>query len=191
MTTTKKDRFIENLPKIGIRPIIDGRRRGVRESLEGQTMNMARSAAKLLSENLIHASGDKVACVIAHTTIGEVAEVSAADEKYARQEVGLTLTVSPSWCYGAETMDMHPTRLKAVWSFNGTDRLGAIYHAALLAIHAQKSLPSLSIYGKDVQDSGYSLIPSDVAQKLIQFAKEGKSKMADAESSISGGFRIS
>jgi len=170
-----KDRLIGTLPKIGIRPTIDGRRKGVRESLEDQTMGMARSAAKLLTENLKHPNWSRVECVIADTTIGGVAEASMTDEKFEREGVGLTLTVTPSWCYGSETMDMHPTRPKAIWGFNGSERPGAVYLAAVQAAHAQKGLPAFGIYGKDVQDADDNSIPIDVAQKLLQYAKAGLS----------------
>ncbi|MCE1207297.1 MAG: L-fucose isomerase, partial [Spirochaetia bacterium] len=140
------------LPKIGIRPTIDGRLGGVRESLEAVTMGMAKAAAKLISENLRHPSGHAVECVIADTTIGGVAEAVAAQEKFAREGVAVTLTVTPCWCYGSETMDMDPNTIKAVWGFNGTDRPGAVYLAAVLAAHNQKGLPAFSIYGHDVQD---------------------------------------
>ena len=165
--------LIGTLPKIGIRPTIDGRRKGVRESLEDQTMNMAKSAAKFLSDNLRHASGDPIVCVVADNTIGGVAEAAMVDEKFEREGVGLTLTVTPCWCYGSETMDMHLYKPKAIWGFNGTERPGAVYLAAVLAAHAQKGLPAFGIYGKDVQDMGDTSIPEDVAQKLLQFTKAG------------------
>jgi L-fucose isomerase len=161
------------LPKIGIRPTIDGRRKGVRESLEGQTMAMAKSAARLLSENLRHPNGLPVECLIADTCIGGVAEAAEAAEKFAREGVGVSLTVTPCWCYGAETMDMDPYLPKAVWGFNGTERPGAVYLAAVLAGHNQKGLPAFGIYGKDVQDASDTSIPEDVQQKLLQFAKAG------------------
>ncbi len=173
MSKTSKNRLIGTNPKIGIRPTIDGRRKGVRESLEAQTMDMAQSAANLLEENLKHPSGEAVACIIADTTIGGVAEAAKADEKFDRNGVGLTITVTPSWCYGAETMDMHPTRPKAIWGFNGTERPGAVYLAAVLAAHAQKGLPAFGIYGRDVQDAGDSSIPADVSSKLLQFSRAG------------------
>ena len=162
-----------SLPKIGIRPAIDGRRRGIRESLENQTMEMAKSAAKLFTENLRHVNGLPVECVIADTCIGGVAEVAEAAEKFARAGVGLSLTVSPCWCYGSETMDMDPLIPKAVWGFNGTERPGAVYLAAVLAGHNQKGLPAFSIYGKDVQDGTDKSIPKDVQEKLLAFAKAG------------------
>ncbi|MCE1195059.1 L-fucose isomerase, partial [bacterium] len=140
------------LPKVGIRPTIDGRRRGVRESLEDVTMGMAVAAAKLISENLRHASGQPVECVIADTTIGGVTEAAACQAKFEREGVGVTLTVTPCWCYGSETMDMDRATIKAVWGFNGTDRPGAVYLAAVLAAHSQKGLPAFGIYGRDVQD---------------------------------------
>jgi L-fucose/D-arabinose isomerase len=171
----KSNRLKGSLPKIGIRPTIDGRRKGVRESLEGQTMSMAKSAADFLSKNLKHSNGMGVECVIADTTIGGVAEAAMAEEKFAREGVGLSITVTPSWCYGAETMDMNPFTPKAVWGFNGTERPGAVYLAAVLAAYSQKGLPAFGIYGKDVQDAGDTSIPEDVKEKLLQFAKAGLS----------------
>jgi L-fucose/D-arabinose isomerase len=171
----KSNRLKGRLPKIGIRPTIDGRRKGVRESLEGQTMSMANSAADFLSRNLKHSNGIGVECVIADTTIGGVAEAAMAEEKFAREGVGLSITVTPSWCYGAETMDMNPFTPKAVWGFNGTERPGAVYLAAVLAAYSQKGLPAFGIYGKDVQDAGDTSIPEDVKEKLLQFAKAGLS----------------
>lgn len=161
------------LPKVGIRPTIDGRRRGVRESLEVQTMNMAKAAAKLITENLRHPDGTAVECVIADTCIGGVAEAAMCAEKFAREGVGVSLTVTPCWCYGSETMDMDPLTPKAVWGFNGTERPGAVYLAAVLAAHNQKGLPAFGIYGKDVQDSNDTTIPDDVKGKILQFVKAG------------------
>jgi len=168
-----QNRLIGDMPKIGIRPTIDGRRKGVRESLEDQTMAMARSAASFLSANLRHANGLAVECVIADTCIGGVAEAAQTAEKFAREGVGVSLTVTPCWCYGAETMDMDPYLPKAVWGFNGTERPGAVYLAAVLAGHNQKGLPAFSIYGRDVQDAGDTSIPFDVQEKLLQFARAG------------------
>ena len=173
--TNKSNRLKGRLPKIGIRPTIDGRRKGVRESLEDQTMNMAKSAAVFLSKNLKHSNGLPVDCVIADTTIGGVSEAAMAEEKFDREGVGLSITVTPSWCYGAETMDMNPYTPKAVWGFNGTERPGAVYLAAVLAAYSQKGIPAFGIYGKDVQDAGDSSIPEDVKEKLLQFAKAGLS----------------
>jgi L-fucose isomerase len=167
------NRLRGRLPKIGIRPAIDGRRKGVRESLENQTMEMAKSAAKLFTENLRHPNGLPVECVIADTCIGGVAEAAEAADKFARQGVDVSLTVSPCWCYGSETMDMDPLPPKAVWGFNGTERPGAVYLAAVLAGHNQKGLPAFGIYGKDVQDGGDKSIPEDVQEKLLAFAKAG------------------
>ncbi|MBZ5669342.1 MAG: L-fucose isomerase [Acidobacteriia bacterium] len=167
------NRLRGRLPKIGIRPAIDGRRKGIRESLENQTMGMAKSAAKLFAENLRHPNGLPVECVIADTCIGGVAEAAEAADKFAREGVGVSLTVSPCWCYGSETMDMDPLTPKAVWGFNGTERPGAVYLAAVLAGHNQKGLPAFSIYGKDVQDTGDKTIPHDVQEKLLRFAKAG------------------
>lgn len=161
------------LPKVGIRPTIDGRRRGVRESLEVQTMEMAKRAAAFIEENLRHPSGEKVECVIADSTIGGVAEAARCEEKFQRSGVGVSLTVTPCWCYGTETIDMNGLRPKAIWGFNGTERPGAVYLAAAVAGHDQMGLPVFSIYGKDVQDSGDQLIPKDVQEKLLLFIKAG------------------
>ena len=174
----KSNRLKGRLPKIGIRPTIDGRRKGVRESLEDQTMKMAKSAADFLSKNLKHSNGLPVDCIIADTTIGGVAEAAMAEEKFDREGVGISITVTPSWCYGAETMDMNPYTPKAVWGFNGTERPGAVYLAAVLAAYSQKGIPAFGIYGKDVQDAGDSTIPEDVKEKLLQFAKAGLSVAA-------------
>lgn len=167
------NRLKGRLPKIGIRPTIDGRRQGVRESLEDQTMNMAKSTAALISENLRHPNGMPVECVIADTTIGGVTEATACAEKFQREGVGVSITVTPSWCYGSETMDMDPYIPKAIWGFNGTERPGAVYLAAVLAAHTQKGLPAFSIYGKDVQDKDDTSIPPDVCEKLLRFARAG------------------
>jgi L-fucose isomerase len=168
-----QNRLIGDMPKIGIRPTIDGRWGGVRESLEEQTMGMARTAARFLEENLRHANGLPVECVIADTNIGGVAEAAQCAAKFEREGVGVSLTVTPCWCYGAETMDMHPFVPKAVWGFNGTERPGAVYLAAVLAAHNQKGLPAFGIYGRDVQDAGDTSIPEDVQEKLLQFARAG------------------
>lgn len=167
------NRLQGNLPKIGIRPIIDGRRGGIRESLEEVTMEMARSAAAFLSENLKHSCGLPVECVIADTCIGGVAEAARAEQKFATEGVGLTISVTPSWCYPTETMDTDPARPKAIWGFNGTERPGAVYLAAALSAHNQKGLPAFSIYGRDVQDIGDTTITPDVQEKLLQFARAG------------------
>ena len=164
---------LQNLPKIGIRPVIDGRRMGVRESLEEQTMNMAKATAQLLSEQLHHACGAAVECVIADSCIAGMAESAACEDKFSRQNVGLTITVTPCWCYGSETIDMDPMRPKAIWGFNGTERPGAVYLAAALAAHSQKGIPAFSIYGHDVQDGGDDSIPADVEEKLLRFARAG------------------
>ena len=162
-----------HLPRIGIRPVIDGRRRGVRESLEQQTMAMARSAAELLANHLRHSNGLPLECVIADSCIGGVAEAAACAEKFERAAVGVSLTVTPCWCYGTEVMDTDPFLPKAVWGFNGTERPGAVYLAAALAGYAQKGLPAFGIYGRDVQDKGDTSIPPDVRTKLLRFAKAG------------------
>jgi L-fucose isomerase len=168
-----QNRLIGGMPRIGIRPTIDGRLGGVRESLEEQTMNMAKSVADLLSENLRQPNGLPVECVIADACIGGVAEAAQAAEKFAKEGVGVSITVTPCWCYGSETMDMDPYIPKAVWGFNGTERPGAVYLTAVLAGHNQKGLPAFSIYGRDVQDVGDTSIPADVQEKLLGFAKAG------------------
>jgi len=161
------------LPKVGIRPTIDGRLGGVRESLETQTMDLAKSAATLISSTLRYPNGQPVECVLADTCIGGVAEAAACAEKFAREGVGVSLTVTPCWCYGSETMDMNPAVPKAVWGFNGTERPGAVYLAAVLAGHTQKGLPAFGIYGREVQDGGDQRIPADVQGKLLQFVRAG------------------
>ncbi len=163
----------KNYPKIGIRPIIDGRLGGVRESLELTTMNMARAVAELYAAELRYPDGSPVECIIADTTIGGVKEAAACAEKFAASNVGVSLSVTPCWCYGSETMDMDPLLPKAIWGFNGTERPGAVYLAATLAAHTQKGLPCFGIYGKDVQDMGDTVIPADVREALIRFAKAG------------------
>jgi L-fucose isomerase len=164
---------MNSLPKIGIRPTIDGRLGGVRESLETQTMDMALSAAALISSTLRHRDGSAVECVIADTCIGGVAEAAACAEKFRKEGVGVSLTVTPCWCYGSETMDMDPGIPKAVWGFNGTERPGAVYLAAVLAGHTQKGLPAFGIYGRDVQDSDDQSIPADVQEKILRFCRAG------------------
>ena len=162
---------MKKYPKIGIRPTIDGRQGGVRESLEEKTMNLANSVAQLISSNLRNGDGSPVECVIADTTIGRVGESAQCAAKFEREGVGSTITVTSCWCYGAETMDMNPHYPKAVWGFNGTERPGAVYLAAVLAGHSQKGLPAFGIYGKDVQDLDDNSIPEDVAEKLLRFAR--------------------
>jgi len=172
MATTDKT-WITKLPKIGIRPTIDGRERGVRESLEDQIMGMARSAAKLISENLKYPNGEPVECVIADTCIACAVESAACAEKFDAENVGVSLTVTNCWCYGSETMDMDPVRPKAIWGFNGTERPGAVYLAAVLAAHTQKGLPAFGIYGRDVKDGDDTVIPDDVQEKMLRFTKAG------------------
>ena len=166
-------RLIGDYPVIGIRPTIDGRRGPlkVRESLEDQTMNMAKAAAELISSNLRYTNGEPVKVIIADTTIGRVAESAACAEKFKKAGVGITLTVTPCWCYGSETMDMDPLTVKAVWGFNGTERPGAVYLASVLASHAQKGLPAFGIYGHDVCDADDTSIPADVQTKILRFAR--------------------
>lgn len=165
---------MKKYPKIGIRPTIDGRQGGVRESLEEKTMNLASAVAALISSNLKNGDGSPVECVIADTTIGRVGESAACAEKFEREGVGSTITVTSCWCYGAETMDMNPYYPKAVWGFNGTERPGAVYLAAVLAAHVQKGLPAFGIYGRDVQDAGDNSIPEDVAVKILRFARSAQ-----------------
>ena len=168
-----ENRLIGDYPVIGIRPTIDGRRGPlkVRESLEEQTMNMAKSAAELFRQNLKYSNGEPVKVVIADTTIGRVAETAACADKFRKEGVDITLTVTPCWCYGSETMDMDKHTIKGVWGFNGTERPGAVYLAAVLAAHAQKGLPAFGIYGKDVQEADATEIPEDVKEKLLRFGR--------------------
>jgi L-fucose isomerase len=174
MVKTKgNNRLLGPLPKIGIRPVIDGRMGGVREALEKQTMDMARNAARFLGENLKHSDGSPLECIIADRTIGGVAEAAMAAEKFRKEGVGVSLTVTPCWCYGSETIDMDPFLPKAIWGFNGTERPGAVYLAAALAGHNQKGLPAFGIYGRDVQDIGDKEIPQDIREKLLRFARAG------------------
>lgn len=160
-----------NKPIIGIRPIIDGRRKGIRESLEDQTMNMAKAAKELIESKLFYPDGTHVECVIADTTIGGGAEAAACAEKFSKLNVCATLSVTPCWCYGSETMDLDPLTTKAVWGFNGTERPGAVYLAAVMAAHAQRGLPAFAIYGHDVQDMNDTTIPADVEEKILRFAR--------------------
>ena len=168
-----ESRLTGSYPVIGIRPTIDGRRGKikVRESLEDQTMNMAKSAAKLIEENVFYSNGEHAKVIIADTTIGRVAEAAACEDKFKKAGVDITLTVTPCWCYGAETMDMNPLTIKAVWGFNGTERPGAVYLASVLATHAQKGLPAFGIYGHEVQEADDTTIPQDVQEKILRFAR--------------------
>lgn len=197
------NRLIGDLPKVGIRPVIDGRENGVRESLEDQVMDMAKAAAAFIQENLRFPSGEQVECVIADTCIGGVAEAAMCANKFKTAGVGVSLTVTPCWCYGTEVMDTDPLLPKAVWGFNGTERPGAVYLAAALAGYTQKGLPTFGIYGRDVQDAGDTSIPADVQEKIIRFVKSGLavaqmngksylsvgySSMGIAGSQVDGGF---
>lgn len=170
-TASAVNRLVGAMPKVGIRPTIDGRLGGVREALEIQTMNMAKSVAKFLKDNLKHSNGFPVECVIADKTIGGVTEAAATNEKFKKEGVGATLSVTPSWCYGSETIDMEPYLPKAIWGFNGTERPGAVYLAAALAAHNQKGLPAFGIYGRDVQEKENTIIPGDVQKKILSFGK--------------------
>ncbi len=165
------NRYAIDLPKIGIRPCIDGRRNGVREGLEVQTMNMAKAAAKLIADNIRYSNGSAVEIVLADTTIGGVREAAACQAKFEKAGVTITLSVSPCWCYSTEVMDFDPQTVKAVWGFNGTERPGAVFLAAVLSAHAQKGLPAFGIYGHDVKDSTDTEIPEDVARKILLFAQ--------------------
>lgn len=167
------NRLRGQLPKVGIRPTIDGRLGGVRESLEEQTMNMAKNVVALITQHLRHADGSAVECVIADSCIGGVAEAAQTAEKFQKEGVGVSLTVTPCWCYGSETIDMDPHLPKAIWGFNGTERPGAVYLAAALAGHTQKGLPAFGIYGHDVQEAGDPNIPADVVEKILRFVKAG------------------
>jgi L-fucose/D-arabinose isomerase len=161
----------KSMPKIGIRPTVDGRRKGVRESLENQTMELAKSVAKLIESNLKHSNGLKMECVISDTCIGGVAESIKSEEKFTKESVGATITVTPSWCYGLETMDMNAYIPKAIWGLNGTERPGAVYLAAALAAYNQKGIPAFGVYGREIQDKDDCSIPSDVKEKILKFAK--------------------
>lgn len=172
--TQPVNRLCGSLPRVGIRPCIDGRRKGVRESLEDMTMLLAKKVAELISSELRYSCGLPVECVIADSCIGGVREAADCAEKFARENVGVSITVTPCWCYGSETMDMDPCTPKAVWGFNGTERPGAVYLAAVLAAHSQKGIPAFGIYGRDVQDADMAgVIPADVREKLLRFARAG------------------
>ena len=168
-----KSRLIGDYPVIGIRPIIDARRGPlkVRESLEEQTMNMAKTAKALFEENIRYSNGEPVKVIISDTTIGRVAEAAACAAQFKKEGVDITLSVTPCWCYGSETMDMDPNTIKGVWGFNATERPGAVYLASVLAAHAQKGLPAFGIYGREVQDADDTTVPDDVKEKLIRFAR--------------------
>lgn len=168
-----KNRLIGRLPKVGIRPVIDGRETGIRESLENQTMNMAKNAARLIEENLRFPSGEKVECVIAETTIGGIADAARCADFFEKEGVGLSLTVTPCWCYGMEVMDSDPLIPKAVWGLNGTERPGAVYLASAIAGYSQKGMPVFSIYGRNVQDATDTSVPEDVSAKILQFVRSG------------------
>ena len=170
---TENNRLIGTLPKIGIRPIIDGRRRGIRESLEMPTLALAHAVEELITSNLKHGNGHPVECVVPDFCIGGVAENARVADLFARSGVGASISVTPCWCYGSETMDMDPLIPKAVWGFNGTERPGAVYLAATLAAHNQKGLPAFGIYGRDVQDAGSTEIPPEVQEKILRFARAG------------------
>lgn len=171
MTTNESYRWVGDFPKIGIRPVIDGRQGGIRESLEDVTMNMAKSVSSLLAETVRYSDGTPVTCIVADTTIGGVAEAAKAAAKFRKEGVDITITVTPSWCYPTETMDQDPQTIKAIWGFNGTERPGAVYLAAATSAHNQKGLPVFNIYGRDVQEMNDTTIPQDVQEKLLQFTQ--------------------
>ena len=177
-----------NYPKIGIRPVIDGRWGGVRESLENQTMGMATAARKLIESSLRYTDGTPVQCVIADSTIGGGAEAAKCADKFSGENVVATLSVTPCWCYGSETFDMDPNTIKAVWGFNGTERPGAVYLAAVMAAYAQKGLPAFSIYGHDVQDMTDTTLPDDVAETVLFLASEKASFITGELIGVGGGF---
>ena len=177
---SRKEGIAMQYPKIGIRPVIDGRWGGVRESLEKQTMGMAEAAAALIQSNVRYPDGERVQCVISSTTIGGGAEAARCAEQFAKENVIATLSVTPCWCYGSETFDMDPGTIKAVWGFNGTERPGAVYLAAVMAAYAQKGLPAFSIYGREVQDAEDHSIPEDVAEKILRFARGAVSEIGRA-----------
>jgi L-fucose isomerase len=172
-TSAPRNRLVGAMPAVGIRPAIDGRLGGVRESLEKTTMNMAKGVAGLIESSVRHSNGLPVKCVIADRCIGGVAEAAMAAEKFRREGVGLSLTVSPCWCYGSETMDMDAGIPKAIWGVNGTERPGAVYLAAVSAAHTQKGLPAFTIYGRDVRDIGNTVISGDVSARILSFVKAG------------------
>ena len=172
-TINTAGRFVGDWPRIGIRPAVDGRQHGVRESLEEQTRAMALRTAKLITDNLRYPDGTPVEVVVPDHNIGGVYEAAKTAELFRKEGVGVSITITPCWCYGSETMDMDPLTPKAVWGFNGTERPGAVYLAAVLASHTQKGLPAFGIYGRDVQDAGDGSIPADVQAKILRFAKAG------------------
>ncbi len=172
-STGSAGRFVGDWPKVGIRPAVDGRMHGVRESLEEQTQRMAHLTARLIRESLRYPDGTPVEVVVPDHNIGGVYEAAKVAELFRREGVGVSITITPCWCYGSETMDMDPLTPKAVWGFNGTERPGAVYLAAVLAAHTQKGLPAFGIYGRDVQDAGDGTIPPDVQAKILRFAKGG------------------
>ena len=166
-------KLIGELPAVGIRPVIDGRMNGIREGLEEPLMNMAKAVAELISSSLKYPDGTPVKCVIADGTIARVAEAAACEKKFQENNVGVSLSVTRSWCYGTETIDMHPTRPKAIFGLNATERPGAVYLAAALAGHNQKALPAFSIYGHDVQDADQNGLTPDVVEKILRFVRAG------------------
>src|SRR3954463_13561446 len=174
-TITTSGRFVGEWPRIGIRPAVDGRQHGVRESLDEQTRSMALRTAELIRSNLRYPDGSPVEVVVPDHNIGGVYEAAKDAELFRLEGVGVSITITPCWCYGSETMDMDPLTPKAVWGFNGTERPGAVYLAAVLAGHNLKSLPAFGIYGRDVQNAGDSTIPADVQEKLLRFARAGLS----------------
>ena len=172
-TINTTGRFVGDWPKIGIRPAVDGRQHGVRESLDGQTRAMAERTAQLIRSSLRYPDGSPVEVVVPDHNIGGVYEAAKVAELFRLEGVGVSITITPCWCYGSETMDMDPLTPKAVWGFNGTERPGAVYLAAVLAAHTQKGLPAFGIYGRDVQDAGDGVIPDDVQAKILRFARAG------------------
>lgn len=162
---------MKNYPVIGIRPIVDSRRLGIRDALEGKVRQMAESAKRLIQDNVFYADGTPARVVIYSGSIAGGEEAARCEEEFAAQHVTATLSVTPSWCYPLETIDMNPMTTKAIWGFNGTQRPGAVYLAAAMAAHNQMHRPCFSIYGRDVQDMEEEEIPRDVQEKILRFAK--------------------
>lgn len=134
-------------------------------------MGMAQAAKDLITSSLTYSNGEPVQAVVFEHTIGRAAEAAACAERFKKLGVDITLSVTPCWCYGSETMDMDPQTIKGVWGLNATERPGAVYLASVLAAHAQKGLPAFGIYGREVQEADDPEIPKDVKEKLLSFAR--------------------
>lgn len=162
---------MKNYPAIGIRPIVDSRRLGIRDALEGKVREMAEAARKLIEEHVFYADGTPARVVVFSGSIAGGEEAARCEAEFAARHVTATLSVTPSWCYPLETIDMNPMTTKAIWGFNGTERPGAVYLASALAAHNQMRRPCFSIYGRDVQDMEEKEIPEDVQEKILRFAR--------------------